>query len=589
MKRTLEILYSQPFPSTRTGSLFNAFSYPTKISPEAIAIFIACHTKPGATVLDPFGGSGTTGIAVKLCDSPTVAMKAYVKDKGLTPVWGPRKAIIYELSPIGCLAGSVMCSGQSEAFKRAATQLLKKGEEHCNGAYSTTDPSGRSGTIRHTIWSDVLICPFCNTESLYGDIAIKMNPVTFYDEVKCPYCGKSFHINDASRKFERKKDYILNRIVESKVRKPFWVYGVTERTNWSRRATRQDSHLYSKFEGYLLDQGTAPQLFRWGILYRSGYHKGITHLHQFYTERNFHVFGQLWNLVDTFPENLRDSLRVWLLSYNTAHSTQMTRVVAKKNSKDFVITGAQPGVLYISGLPVEKNLFLGLKRKIKTFYDAFKLIESSRSEVVFRNQSSTNLFEKDASIDYIFTDPPFGDYIPYSELNQLNESWLGVLTDSENEVIINDAQGKSMVEYQNLMSNVFSELHRVLRPGAECTLVFHSAKSAIWRSIISAYSSAGLSVIKTSILNKKQASFKQTNSTITVKGDPLILLKNSDISTRKKSVTKSDKIIADTIIKSFSETPNSKEKSELMFSKYITSCIESGVKITLDAQYFFNV
>ena len=27
-----DILYSQPFPSTRTGAIFNAFSYPTKIS-----------------------------------------------------------------------------------------------------------------------------------------------------------------------------------------------------------------------------------------------------------------------------------------------------------------------------------------------------------------------------------------------------------------------------------------------------------------------------------------------------------------------------------------------------------------------------
>lgn len=53
-------LYSTPLPSTRTGPLYNAFSYPTKISPEVIAVFIAAHTKPGATVLDAFAGSGTT-------------------------------------------------------------------------------------------------------------------------------------------------------------------------------------------------------------------------------------------------------------------------------------------------------------------------------------------------------------------------------------------------------------------------------------------------------------------------------------------------------------------------------------------------
>ena len=132
-----------------------------------------------------------------------------------------------------------------------------------------------------------------------------------------------------------------------------------------------------------------------------------------------------------------------------SHSTLMTRVVAKKDNPDFVVTGSQPGVLYISGLPVEKNIFTGLERKIQTFVEAFKLIEGSRSTVVFKNTSSTNLSENDASIDYVFTDPPFGDYIPYSELNQINEAWLGTLTSPENEVIVNPSQNKAVLLQQN--------------------------------------------------------------------------------------------------------------------------------------------
>ena len=69
-------LYEEAIPATRTGPLYNAFSYPTKISPEAIALFIATHTDPGDTVLDVFSGSGTTGLAAKLCDAPTPAMIA---------------------------------------------------------------------------------------------------------------------------------------------------------------------------------------------------------------------------------------------------------------------------------------------------------------------------------------------------------------------------------------------------------------------------------------------------------------------------------------------------------------------------------
>ena len=82
----LALLYGKPFPSTRTGALFNAFSYPTKISPEAIALFIACHTNVGDTVFDPFGGSGTTGIAVKLCDKPSPELLKMAKQYGVSPV-----------------------------------------------------------------------------------------------------------------------------------------------------------------------------------------------------------------------------------------------------------------------------------------------------------------------------------------------------------------------------------------------------------------------------------------------------------------------------------------------------------------------
>src|SRR5439155_25485913 len=96
----LKKLYENPISSDRTGPLSNAFAYPTKISPEAIAIFIACHTDIGASILDPFGGSGTTGIAALLCDQPTTKMLKTVETIGLKPKWGKRTAYIYEISTL---------------------------------------------------------------------------------------------------------------------------------------------------------------------------------------------------------------------------------------------------------------------------------------------------------------------------------------------------------------------------------------------------------------------------------------------------------------------------------------------------------
>ena len=93
--KELNKLYNIPLPAKRTGALYNAFPYPTKISPEAIAIYIACHTKVGDSILDPFAGSGTTGLATMLCDNPTEDMISTAKKMGVNPKWGKRKAVLY--------------------------------------------------------------------------------------------------------------------------------------------------------------------------------------------------------------------------------------------------------------------------------------------------------------------------------------------------------------------------------------------------------------------------------------------------------------------------------------------------------------
>ena len=72
-------LYRRPLRATRGGPLYNAFPYPTKISPEAIGLLIASHTKPNEVVLDSFAGSGMTGLGAILCAKPTDSMKREAK------------------------------------------------------------------------------------------------------------------------------------------------------------------------------------------------------------------------------------------------------------------------------------------------------------------------------------------------------------------------------------------------------------------------------------------------------------------------------------------------------------------------------
>ena len=232
----------------------------------------------------------------------------------------------------------------------------------------------------------------------------------------------------------------------------------------------------------------------------------------------------LWHGIEDAPRGLRDALRLLVLSYNAAHATQLTRVVAKQGERDLVVTGAQTGVLYLSGLPVEKNVLAGVRRKISTFAKAFAITAESSSAVRVVCGSSTKLDLPSGSVDYVFTDPPFGDYIPYSEVNQINEAWLGVFTDRAEEAIVSPAQGKDVAAYGELLSRVFAEVARVLRPTGLASVVFHSSSPAVWTELRNALASQGFITEGTSSLDRQQPTFKQAASG--AHSNTMLLLRN---------------------------------------------------------------
>lgn len=584
-------LYNIPLPSNRSGALYNAFSYPTKISPEAISIFIACHTNVGDTVLDSFAGSGTTGLATKLCDNPTPYMVETAAKMQLNPKWGKRKAVLYELSTLGAFVSEVMNNPpSSKEFAKYAKMLLNEVEKELGDLYTTYDNNNNIGKVRHVIWSDVLICPSCKKESTFWKTAVRYNPLKILSDFECPHCKYKEIFSKIPRATEDVVDEVLKIKHTAKKRVPVRVYGKTGKETWFKDVTNSDmSFLKQKLEKVELTDFPTFEL-KWGDLYRKGYHQGITHLHHLYTKRNAIVFASLWKRINSYPDKYQNALKLLLLSYNSSHSTLMARVVVKSNNNDFVITGAQSGVLYISNLPVEKNIFEGVRRKIKTLQQAFALIEHSNSEVEVRNMSSTILLEPTQSVDYVFTDPPFGDYIPYSEINQINEAWLGVITNQANEAIISESQNKGLSEYKHLMFTVFSEINRVLKDNGSMSLVFHSAKAEIWKALIESYQNANLKVHTSSILNKVQGSFKQVTSSVKVQGDPLLLLTKTG--THKKNNKKKDtsSLIKIIIAKAFDEQEDSEErKPERLFSRYINACLEYGYSVEYDADEFYDI
>ena len=122
------------------------------------------------------------------------------------------------------------------------------------------------------------------------------------------------------------------------------------------------------------------------------------------------------------------------------------------------------GTLYVPSLFKELNIFgqldglVNARNKIP--------INENPNNVLISTQSILDLrLLKDNSIDYIFTDPPFGKNFMYSEMNRISEMWLKAYTNNSDECIISNSQKKDFSMYQTLMQGAFQQYFRVLKSG----------------------------------------------------------------------------------------------------------------------------
>jgi DNA modification methylase len=100
------------------------------------------------------------------------------------------------------------------------------------------------------------------------------------------------------------------------------------------------------------------------------------------------------------------------------------------------------------------------------------------------------------SIDYCFTDPPYGSSIQYYELSKLWASWLRLETNYSEEIIINQQQDKSSDYYFKMMRKAFDQIYRVMKPDSFLTVTFHNTKVSIFNMIIRAVEYAGFDLRK---------------------------------------------------------------------------------------------
>lgn len=259
--------------------------------------------------------------------------------------------------------------------------------------------------------------------------------------------------------------------------------------------------------------------------------------------------------------------------------------------------GPLSGTLYVSSLNAETNPLWVFPGKADDFSKAFIVKTASYVET----ESLTDINMGNDCLDYVFTDPPFGGNLMYSELNFLWEAWLKVYTNNNTEAIENEVQGKGLLEYQALMTRCFSEYYRLLKPGRWMTVEFHNSKNSVWNSIQEALQHAGFVIADVRTLDKKQGTFKQVTSGGAVKQDLIISAykPNGGLEERFKLKAGTEEGVWDFVRTHLRQLPvfvQSKDgraeviaerMNYLLFDRMVAFHVQRGISIPISAAEFY--
>ena len=469
----------------RTDAIYNCHAYLTKIPIAAIQPFIETFSNPGDVVVDFFAGSGMTGLAAL-----TLGRKAHLSD----------------ISVLGRhIANGYLTEVVATELWDAAATVIRQAQNALGNLYMTRRATdGETVKMVRTVWSFTYVCPSCAGEMVYFE---HLSPRGAPPQT-CPVCDAPF----ARRKWPRAKDVPVQVIVKGR-------HGKLIEQNISE----YDLHalLQASEDHRQKDVPSLPIEKHREMYSRSGLGKAeLTETSRFFSPRNAIALVELWQAINKVKEDrLRQKLRF-------AFTAILPRASKRYQWSANRPLNAQNQTYYIAPVYYEWNIFELFERKIDAAIRADEMLyrdtplfpRQSAKDVTYRLTSADNLaYIPDASVDYIFTDPPFGSNIFYSDMSLFHEAWLGEVTDYTSEAVVHTTgkhKNDAVQRYENLLRRAFAEAFRILKPRRYMSVVFGNSSGRIWGLVQRALREAGFKAapVHVAILDKGQRSVKGLNS-----------------------------------------------------------------------------
>jgi len=459
----------------RGDPVYMAHAYLTKVPVPAIVPFIEAFTRPGDLVIDPFAGSGMTGVAAASAG---------------------RRARLSDISVLGQHIGRNYVNLVDPAELRStADRIIAAAIETLGDLYRVPCSNcGADGRLVKTVWSTVVECGGCHL------------PVNYYHSMETADWKKSDMVcpgRDAPISARLKKvgeAPVLDCIECSCSSK--------QREQPSVQAPSTD---LSGLNYPRVEIGSERQMYKASALGRHG----LTTIASFYSARNLTVLTTLHEQILRVES---DPLRQKLLFAFTASLTRASKRYQWSRQRPLNAANAN---YYVAPVFYEWNVFDLFRRKVESVIRSDDWIRdrlghgslfSTDLQVTYDTGSATNIELPDNSVDYVFTDPPFGSNLFYADMALFQEAWLDGFTNVQDEAVIDRGTKKARGadRYEQMLTEALTECRRVLKPTGRVSMVFGNSTGAVWSLVERAVRTAGLQIDADEIviLNKGQRSVK---------------------------------------------------------------------------------
>ena len=445
--------------------VYRSHSYHTKVPYIAIQEYLKHYAEGSTCVLDGFSGSGMTGIAARKLPKSEYSLNVVLAD----------------LSPEAAFISSRMMSPTDSGVAiQEHKRILKALGEKTSRFYEVPD-GNTTGQINYTVWSDVFLCPECSRELVFWDIAVDHETGEMRDSQSCTQCGANLSKRSLKPSFETYYDDLLRQSARRLKEVPVLINYTVGSGRRVRAPMAEDFEVLKRSSITSIPFSVPTERMPEGDEARRNDPTGLTHVHHFYTRRMLIGLSVIW--YELRQSRARHDMAFML-------SRMLPRASRLHKWKKGQTTGITTGTLYVPSLRYEYNVNKMWEESIS--YAQAIIGEKNIVPFAISTQSASSLdCIPSNSIDYIFTDPPFGGNLNYSDLNFIWESWLRVWTNNSAEAVVSRAQEKGLPEYSDLMSKCLKQYCRVLKPSRWLTMVFHNSQNSVWAAIQEALFSSG--------------------------------------------------------------------------------------------------